>query len=58
MPPPLGVARPGETLIGTAAVDHGGSTIIVVSGDIREKETSRIVAKGLGTFSQYRRQAQ
>lgn len=46
-------ARLGETLLATAEVDFAGSKLITVSGKVVEKESGRMIAKGLGTFSQY-----
>lgn len=49
----LSPGRPGDTMQGNGKVDFTGSKIIVSSGDIVEKKSGRLVAKGMGTFSQF-----
>ena len=49
----LSPARPGDILEGTGEIDFTGSTLIVTNGRIIEKKSQRLVAKGIGTFSQY-----
>ena len=43
----------GERLEGSGTIDFYGSKLIVTSGSIIEQNSGRLVAKGLGTFSQY-----
>ncbi|MBW1893732.1 MAG: PaaI family thioesterase [Deltaproteobacteria bacterium] len=45
--------KPGDVLEGTGDIDFTGSKLVVASGKIVEKKTGRLVAKGIGTFSQY-----
>ncbi len=45
--------KPGDILEGTGVIDFTGSKLIVANGSIIEKNTGRLVAKGIGTFSQY-----
>lgn len=45
--------KPGDFLVGTAEIDFAGSRIIVASGQIVERNSNRLIAKGIGTFSQY-----
>lgn len=49
----ISTAKPGEFLEGTAEIDYAGSRTITATGSIREKITGRLIAKGMGTFSQY-----
>lgn len=49
----LSIAKPGDILEGTAEVDFSGSTLITTSGIIKETQTGRLIAKGMGTFLQY-----
>jgi len=49
----LSTAKPGEIIEGSADVDFSGSTIICTSGGIREVQSGRFIAKGMGTFLQY-----
>ena len=49
----LSRVKPGDILEGTGDIDFTGSKLIVTTGKIIEKKTGRLVAKGLGTFSQY-----
>ena len=49
----LSGARPGDLLEGTGQIDFIGSTLMVASAHIHDKTSGRLVAKGLGTFSQY-----
>ena len=49
----LSPAKLGERLEGRGAIDFYGSKLIVTSGSIIEQNSGRLVAKGLGTFSQY-----
>ena len=49
----ISVARPGEIIEGTADVDYSGSKLITTSGFIRDTESGRLIAKGMGTFMQY-----
>lgn len=45
--------KPGDVLEGTGEIDFIGSKLIVANGHIIEKKSGRLVAKGMGTFSQY-----
>jgi uncharacterized protein (TIGR00369 family) len=45
--------RPGITLLSSGRVKHAGERIIVSRGDIMEKESGKLIATGLGTFTQY-----
>jgi uncharacterized protein (TIGR00369 family) len=45
--------KPGDILEGTGKIDFTGSRLIVANGRIIEKNSGRLVAKGMGTFSQY-----
>jgi uncharacterized protein (TIGR00369 family) len=49
----LSPGRPGDRLRGTASIDFSGSSLIVTSGYIEEISSKRMIAKGMGTFSQY-----
>ena len=49
----LAPVRPGDHLQGSAAIDFPGSSLIVVSGHIKEMKSGEMIAKGMGTFSQY-----
>ena len=49
----ISVARPGELIEGSADVDYSGSKLITTSGFIRDTESGRLIAKGMGTFMQY-----
>lgn len=49
----LSPGHPGDVMQGDGKVDFTGSKIIVSSADIREKKSGRLVAKGMGTFSQF-----
>jgi uncharacterized protein (TIGR00369 family) len=49
----LSPVRLGERLEGSGTIDFYGSKLIVTSGAIIEQNRGRLVAKGLGTFSQY-----
>ena len=49
----LSPAKLGERLKGRGAIDFYGSKLIVTSGSIITHKEKRLVAKGLGTFSQY-----
>lgn len=49
----ISVARPGDLIEGTADVDYSGTKLITTSGSIRESESGRLIAKGMGTFMQY-----
>lgn len=49
----ISTAKCGEILEGTADIDYSGSRTITVTGTIREKNTGRLIAKGMGTFAQY-----
>ncbi|MCP4601852.1 MAG: PaaI family thioesterase [Proteobacteria bacterium] len=46
-------AKPGNILIATGEVKHTGSRIIVSRADILDKESGKLIATGLGTFTQY-----
>ena len=46
-------ARLGDELRGTAEIGFTGSRLIVTSGRIVESKTGRLIALGMGTFSQY-----
>ena len=48
----LSPVNPGDILIASANVDHKGKSLMVVNGTIKTETDNRIVAKGLGTFSQ------
>jgi len=45
--------RYGDRLRGTAKIDFTGSRLIVASGQIAEESSGRMIAIGMGTFSQY-----
>jgi len=45
--------KPDDLLEGTGEIDFTGSKLIVTNAKIIEKVTKRLVAKGMGTFSQY-----
>lgn len=49
----LSEAKLGEVLEGTGDIDFAGSSLVAVTGEIREVESGRLIAKGMGTFSQY-----
>jgi uncharacterized protein (TIGR00369 family) len=49
----ISVARPGDLVEGTADVDYSGSKLITTSGSLREKNSGRLIARGMGTFMQY-----
>ena len=49
----LSPAKLGDRLEGRGEIDFYGSKLIVTSGAIIEQKSGRLVAKGLGTFSQY-----
>lgn len=49
----LSPVMPGDILEGTGEIDFTGSKLIVTSGRIIEQKSQRLVAKGIGTFSQY-----
>lgn len=46
----LNAAQTGRTLVGRGKVDKLGKSIIFASGEIRDKESSRLIASGSGTF--------
>lgn len=46
-------AKIGDTLIGKGNIDYTGSRLIVTNGSINQKKTGQLVAKGMGTFTQY-----
>jgi len=48
----LSPVNPGDILIASANIDHKGKSLMVVNGTIKTEADNRIVAKGLGTFSQ------
>jgi acyl-CoA thioesterase len=43
----------GETIWGKGTIEFQGKSIIVCSGEIRNKDNHKLVAKGLGTFNVY-----
>lgn len=43
----------GAILIGQAKVDYKGKSLIISSGEIKEKETDELVSKAIGTFNVY-----
>jgi uncharacterized protein (TIGR00369 family) len=45
--------RPGTILVSSGKIKHAGERIIVSEGDIFEKQSGKLIATGLGTFSQY-----
>ena len=45
--------KPGDVLVGHGKIDFEGSRLISVSGDIIEKSSGVLLAKGIGTFNQY-----
>lgn len=45
--------RPGYVLVSSGRIKHIGKRLIVSEGEIREKEGGKLIAVGLGTFSQY-----
>ena len=49
----LSPVKLSERLEGSGTIDFYGSKLIVTSGAIIEQNSGRLVAKGLGTFSQY-----
>ena len=49
----MSTAKPGDIIEGSAVVDFSGSTIICTSGVIKEIQSGRLIAKGMGTFLQY-----
>ena len=49
----LSQVRPDYVLVASAAVKHSGSRLIVSQGDIVNKNSGRLIATGLGTFTQY-----
>ena len=49
----LSPCGPGDILEGTGEIDFAGSKLIVTSAKVIEKKSKRLVAKGMGTFSQY-----
>ena len=49
----LSEAKLGEVLEATGEIDFPGSSLVAVSGQIREVESGRLIAKAMGTFSQY-----
>jgi uncharacterized protein (TIGR00369 family) len=49
----LSPVKPGDILEGTGKIDFTGSKLIVTNGQIVEKKSGRLVAKGIGTFSMY-----
>lgn len=49
----LSPVKLGDQLEGRGTIDFYGSKLIVTSGQILENQSGRMVAKGLGTFSQY-----
>lgn len=46
-------ARPKDVLLGEGKVIQKGNRIIVAEADVKVKGSSRLVAKGMGTFSAY-----
>jgi uncharacterized protein (TIGR00369 family) len=49
----LSPVKLGDHLEGRGEIDFYGSKLMVTSGAIIEQNSGRLVAKGLGTFSQY-----
>jgi len=49
----LSPVKLGDRLEGQGEIDFYGSKLMVTSGVIIEQNSGRLVAKGLGTFSQY-----
>ena len=49
----LAPARLGDILVGEGKVIQKGNRLIIADGDIKIKETNKLIAKGLGTFSAY-----
>jgi uncharacterized protein (TIGR00369 family) len=45
--------RPGTILVSSGWVKHTGERIIVSRGYIADKKNGRLIATGLGTFTQY-----
>lgn len=45
--------RPEYTLVSSGNVNHTGTRLIVSEGKIKEKTSGKLIAVGLGTFSQY-----
>lgn len=48
----ISTAKPGESLEAVAEIDSCNSKIIIASGCITEVNSSRLIAKGVGTFIQ------
>jgi len=46
----LNAAQTGRSLIGKGKVDKAGKNVIFASGEIRDKDSSRIIATASGTF--------
>lgn len=46
----LNSGQTGRTLVGRGKVDKGGKNIIFASGEVRDKESSRLIATASGTF--------
>lgn len=42
-----------DELTGTGKVDYKGKSLIISSGEIYDKKTGQLVAKGIGTFNVY-----
>ena len=49
----LSEAKHGDLLEATGEIDFPGSSWVAASGQIRELESGRLIAKAMGTFSQY-----
>ncbi len=49
----LAPARLGDMLIGEGTVLQKGNRLIITEGEIRLVDSSKIIAKGMGTFSAY-----
>lgn len=43
----------GDTLRGIGKIDHAGKSLVISSGEIFDLKTSKLVAKGMGTFNLY-----
>lgn len=49
----LGPAMLGDKLVGKGKLDFTGNRLVVTSGEIINAESSKLVAKGMGTFNLY-----
>ncbi len=49
----LAPARIGDILVGEGKIIQKGNRLIIVEGDIKLKDTNKLIAKGNGTFSAY-----